>query len=58
MSGSVRKSRIFPLGEMTGAWNDHKPRVLMDLPVHSIGVAILTNEAIVVIAQPNEGLSL
>ena len=57
-SGSVRKLRISPLGDMTGAWNDCKPGVLMDLPVSSMGTAILDNEAIVVIAHPNEGLSL
>ena len=50
MSGSVEKPRISPLGDMTRARNDHKPRVLMDLPTSSIGAAILANEAIIVIA--------
>jgi hypothetical protein len=43
---------------MTEARNDRKPKVLMDLPVSSTGVVILANEAILVTAQPNEGLSL
>jgi hypothetical protein len=55
MSGSVRKSRISPLGDMAGAWNDRKPRVLMDLPASSTGTAILATGAIVVTAHPNEG---
>ena len=50
MSGSVRKPRISPLGDMTRAWNDHKPRVLMDLPISCMGLVILANEAIIVIA--------
>ena len=54
-SGSARKPRISPLGDMTGARNDHKPEVLMDLPAHSTGMAILATEAIVVTAHPNEG---
>jgi hypothetical protein len=33
--------------------NDRKLGVLMDLPTSSMGVAILANEAIVVIAHPN-----
>ena len=49
-SGSVRKPWISPLGDMTRAWNDHKPRVLTDLPASNIGVAILANKAIVIIA--------
>ena len=57
-SGLVRKPRISPLGDMTGAQNDHKPRVLMDLAASSTGAAILANEDIIVIAHPNEGLSL
>ena len=58
MSGSIKKLRISPLGDKTRAWNDRKPRVLMDLPISSMGTAILANEAIVVIADPNEGLSV
>jgi hypothetical protein len=57
-SGSVRKLRISPLGDMTGARNNLKPRVLMDLPVSSTAVVILVNEAIIVTAHPKEGLSL
>jgi hypothetical protein len=57
-SGSVRKLRISPLGDMTGAWNDRKPGVLTDLAVSSTSAAILANEAIIVTAHPNEGLSL
>jgi hypothetical protein len=57
-SGSVGKPRISPPGDMIGARNNRKPRVLKDLPVSSMGTAILANEAIIVIAQPNEGLSL
>jgi hypothetical protein len=48
--GSVEKPSISPLGDMIGARNDHKSRVLMDLPASSTGAAILANEAIVVIA--------
>jgi hypothetical protein len=55
MSGLVRKPRISPLGDMTRAWNDHKPGVLMGSPASSMGAAILATEAIVVIAHPNEG---
>jgi hypothetical protein len=55
MSGSPGKPRISPLGDMTGPWNDHKPRVLMDLPISSPSTAILATEAIIVIAHPNEG---
>ena len=55
--GSVRKPRISPLGDMTKARNDHKLGVLMDLPASSTGMAILTNEAIVMVAQPIEGTS-
>ena len=58
MSSSVRKPRISPLGDMTGVWNDHKPRVLMDLPASSTGAVILATEAIIVTAHPNEGQSL
>ena len=58
MSGSVEKPRISPLGDMTRTWNDRKPRVLMELPVSSTGMTILANETIIVIAQPNKGLSL
>ena len=54
-SGSVRKPRISPLGDMTRAWNNHKPRVLTDSPDSSTGVAILATEAIVITAHPNEG---
>ena len=50
MSGSVRKPRISLVGDMTRAWNDHKPEVLTDLPASSISAAILANEAIIVIA--------
>ena len=57
-SGSIRKPGISRLGDMTGAWNDHKPRVLVDLPASNMGTTILANEAIVVIAHPNEGRSL
>jgi hypothetical protein len=49
-SGMARKPRISPLGDMAEAWNDQKPRVLIELPASSTGVAILANEAIVVIA--------
>ena len=56
-SGSVKKLRISPLGDMTKARNDHKLGVLMDLPASSMGVAILANEAIVMVAQPTEGTS-
>jgi len=55
MSGSGGKPRISPLGDMTGAWNDRKPGVLMDLPISSMGAAILATEAIVVTAHPNKG---
>jgi hypothetical protein len=44
--------------DMTGARNDCKLEVLMDLPASSTGVAILANEAIIVTAHPNEGPSL
>ena len=54
-SGSAGEMRISPLRDMTRAWNDHKPEVLMDLPAHSTGMAILATEAIVVTAHPNEG---
>jgi hypothetical protein len=54
-SGSVGKSRISHLEDMIGAQNERKPRVLMDLPASSMGAVILANEAIIVIAQPNEG---
>ena len=57
-SGSVKKPMISHLGDMTGAWNDHKPEVLTDLPASSMDATILANEAIVVTAQPNEGSSL
>ena len=50
MSGSVGKPRISPLGDMTGARNDRKPRVLTDLPTSSMGLTILDNEAIVLTA--------
>ena len=49
-SGSVRKLRISPLGDMIGAWNNRKPRVLTVLPASSMGVAILVYEAIIVTA--------
>ena len=58
MSGSIRKPSISPLGDMTGARNDRKPRVLIDLLDSSMGAAILANEAIVVTNHPNEGLNL
>jgi hypothetical protein len=54
-SGSVRKPRISPLGDMTRARNDRKPGVLTDSPASSTGMAILGTKAIVVIAHPNEG---
>ena len=47
-SGSVKKSRISPLGNMTMARNDCKLGVLTNLPTSSIGTTILANEAIVV----------
>ena len=50
MSGSIGKPRISPLVDMTGAWNDRKPRVLTDLPDSITGVVILANVAIIVIA--------
>jgi hypothetical protein len=53
-SGSNRKLRISPLGDMTEARNDRKPMVLMDLPISSTGAAILATEDIVVTAHPNE----
>jgi hypothetical protein len=49
-SGSVRKPRISPLGDMTGARNDRKPGVLTDLLASSMGAVILANKAIIVIA--------
>ena len=49
MRSSVGKSRISPLGDMTEAWNDHKPGVLTDLPASSMSVVTLANEAIIVI---------
>ena len=55
-SGSVRKQRISPLGDMTGAWNNRKPRVLTDTPASSTGAAILATETIVVIAHLGKGL--
>ena len=55
MSGSAKKPRISPLGGMTGAWNDRKSRVLIDLPVSSMATVILATEAIIIIAHPNEG---
>ena len=58
MSGSVRKSRISPLRDMIGAWNDRKLGVLVDLPASSTSAVILAKEAIIVIAQPNKGSSL
>jgi hypothetical protein len=58
MGGSIGKLRISPLGDMTGAWNNYKPRVLTNFPASSTGVEILANKAIIVIAHPNEGLSL
>ena len=42
---------------MTKAWNDRKLGVLTDLPASSIVATILTNEAIVMAAQPTEGTS-
>ena len=47
-SGLVVKPRISPLGDMTGARNDHKTRILTGLPASSTGAAILANEAILV----------
>ena len=58
MSGLDGKLRISPLGDMTRAWNDRKPGVLMDLPISSTDITILAIEAIVVIAHPNDGLNL
>jgi hypothetical protein len=58
MSGLVGKPRISPLGDMIGARNDHKPKVLMDLPASSMGATILATEAIIITTYPNEGLSL
>ena len=55
MSGSAGKPRISPLGDMTGAWNDRKPRVLTDLAASSMGTVILATEAIVITTHPNEG---
>ena len=55
ISGSVKKLRISPLGDMTKAWNDYKLGVLMDLPASSTGVAILATEAIVIAAHPHKG---
>ena len=54
-SASTGKPRISPLGDMTGARNDRKPRVLTDSPASSMGAVILATEAIVVTAHPNEG---
>jgi hypothetical protein len=54
MSGSVRKQRISPLGDMTRAQNNRKPRVVMDSLASSTGMSILATKAIVVIAYPNE----
>ena len=53
--GSIGKPRISPLVDMTGARNNHKPRVLTDLPASSKGAAILATEAIIVTTHPNEG---
>jgi hypothetical protein len=39
-----------PLGDMTGARNDHKPKVLTDLPICSTSVVILAIEAIIIMA--------
>ena len=58
MSGSVRKPRIFPLGDMTRAQNDYKRGVLTDLPISSMGTTILASKAIIITTHPNEGLSL
>jgi hypothetical protein len=57
-SGSIRKPRISPPGDMTRARNDHKPGVLKDLLASSTGTMILASEAIIVTAHPNEGQSL
>ena len=51
MSGSVGNPRIFPLGDMIEARNNHKPRVLTDSPASSTGAVILATEAIVVAAH-------
>jgi hypothetical protein len=40
---------------MTGARNDHKLRVLMDLPISNTGTVILATEAIIVTTHPNMG---
>jgi hypothetical protein len=56
MSGSIGKLRISPLGDMTKAWNDRKPRVLTDLPASSTGTTILATDAIIVTTHPKEGL--
>ena len=45
-----QEAKDLPSGDMTGAWNDCKPRVLTDFPASSIGAVILANEAIAVIA--------
>ena len=42
---------------MTKARNDRKLGVLMDLPASSTGATILANKAIVVVAQPTEGIT-
>ena len=49
-SGSVRKPRISPLGDMTEVRNDRKPGVLTDLPISSTGTVILASETIIVTA--------
>jgi len=49
-SGSVGKPRISSLGDMTGARNDHKTRILTGLPASCTGATILANEAILVTA--------
>jgi hypothetical protein len=56
-SGLVNKPRISPLGDMIGAPNDRKPRVLTGLLPSSTGAAILANEAIIMAAQPTKGTS-
>jgi hypothetical protein len=55
MSGLAGKSRISPLGDMIRAQNNHKPKVLTDSPASSTGATILSTEAIIVMAHPNEG---
>ena len=45
-----QEAKNLPLGDMTKAWNDRKLGVPTDLPASSMGIAIMANEAIVVVA--------